>query len=93
VHGDGKLLYERPQDCGTDLFLRIFIIEGCVTIFVSIVTLPVIPQFPKDCKFLSPADKTLMLARIKADDNHVSDEDITFKMALHYLKDWKIWAG
>jgi hypothetical protein len=93
VHGDGKLLYERPQDRGTNLLLRIFIIEGCVTIFVSIATLPAIPQFPKDCKFLSPADKTLMLARIKADDNHVSEEDITFKMAFQYLKDWKIWAG
>jgi hypothetical protein len=34
-----------------------------------------------------------MLARIKADGNHVSEENITFKEALYYLKDWKIWAG
>jgi hypothetical protein len=56
-------------------------------------TWPAIPQFPRDCKFLSPEDKALMLARIKADGNCVSEEDITFKEALHYLKDWKIWAG
>jgi hypothetical protein len=34
-----------------------------------------------------------MLARIKADGNHVDEEDITWKAALGYLKDWKIWAG
>jgi hypothetical protein len=31
----------------TDRVDRIFIIEGCVTICVSIITLPAIPQFPK----------------------------------------------
>jgi hypothetical protein len=56
-------------------------------------TFPAIPQFPEQCQFLNPDDKALMLARIKADNNHVSEEDITFKEALHYLKDWKIWAG
>jgi hypothetical protein len=72
---------------------RIFIIEGCVTILVSMACWPAIPQFPRECKFLSPEDKALMLARIKADGNHVSEENITYQEALHYLKDWKIWAG
>jgi hypothetical protein len=34
-----------------------------------------------------------MLARVKADGGHVADDDISFKKALHYLSDWKIWAG
>jgi hypothetical protein len=34
-----------------------------------------------------------MLARVKADGGYVADDDITFTKTLHYLKDWKIWAG
>ena len=54
---------------------------------------PVVPPFPENCTFLSPEDKALMLARIQADGGHVSDDEISFKKALHFLKDWKIWAG
>ena len=72
---------------------RIFIIEGCATIIVSIVCWPFVPPFPEQCKFLSPEDKALMLARIQADGGHVTDDEISFKKALYFLKDWKIWAG
>lgn len=34
-----------------------------------------------------------MLARVQADGGHVSDDEISFKKALYYMKDWKIWAG
>ncbi|KAL5119256.1 hypothetical protein ACEQ8H_002743 [Pleosporales sp. CAS-2024a] len=71
----------------------IFIIEGCITIFVSICCFPIVPPFPKDCKFLTPEEKTLMLARIQADGNQVSEENITISEALYYLKDWKIWTA
>ncbi|XPS72585.1 hypothetical protein M3J09_004750 [Ascochyta lentis] len=54
---------------------------------------PVVPPFPESCNFLSAEDKALMLARVKADGGHVADDEITFKKALYYLKDWKIWAG
>ena len=72
---------------------RIFIIEGCLTIFISIVCFPFIPPFPENCKFLSPEEKALMLARVAADGGHVSDDEISFKKTLGYLKDWKIWTG
>ncbi|EAT79758.1 hypothetical protein HBH56_182170 [Parastagonospora nodorum] len=88
-----SLIARMDGTAGYGAWRWIFIIEGCVTIFVSMATWPAIPQFPRECKFLSPEDKALMLARIKADGNSVSEEDITFKEALHYLKDWKIWAG
>lgn len=54
---------------------------------------PVIPPFPKYCKFLSPENKALMLARVQADIGYVADDEISFRKTLHYLKDWKIWAG
>lgn len=77
----------------TDRFDRIFIIEGCVTIFVSLACWPAVPPFPESCKFLSPENKALLLARVKADGGQVADDEISFKKALHFLKDWKIWAG
>jgi len=33
-----------------------------------------------------------MLARLK-DKGHTTDDKISFKIALGYLKDWKIWVG
>lgn len=54
---------------------------------------PVVPPFPEHCNFLSPKTKALMLARVKADGGHDSDDDISVKRTLLYLKDWKIWAG
>ncbi|PZD00560.1 MFS-1 domain containing protein [Pyrenophora tritici-repentis] len=71
----------------------IFIIEGCVTISISMACLPFIPAFPEHCTFLSPEEKTLMLQRIQADGGHVSSDEISLSKALHYLKDWKIWTG
>jgi hypothetical protein len=72
---------------------RIFIIEGLCTICVSVACWPVIPPFPEHCAFLSPDDKALMLARVRADGGHVADDEITLKKTIRYLNDWKIWAG
>ncbi|KAF1944952.1 MFS general substrate transporter [Clathrospora elynae] len=88
-----SLIAKMDGTAGYGAWRWIFIIEGCVSIFVSLVCWPIVPPFPKDCNFLSPEDKALMLARIKADGGHVSDEEITFKKTLGFLKDWKIWAG
>jgi hypothetical protein len=60
---------------------------------VSIACFPAVPPFPEDCNFLSPEDKALMLARVKAEGGHLPNDDISVKKALHYLKDWKIWTG
>lgn len=88
-----SLLAKMDGVVGYSAWRWIFIIEGCITIFVSLCTLPFVPPFPEHCKFLSEDEKTLMLARVKADGGHNANEQITFKEALHYLKDWKIWAG
>jgi hypothetical protein len=94
LRGDGKWPCERHEyhqlaECSD----RIFIIEGCLTIFVSLASLSVIPPFPEHCKFLSPDMKALMLARIKLDGSHVADDSISFKKTFKILSDWKIWAG
>jgi hypothetical protein len=71
---------------------RIFIIEGILTIFISIVSWPLIVPFPEDCNFLDPEEKELMLARVK-EGGHNAHDTITFRGAVKHLKDWKIWAG
>ncbi|KAI4673168.1 uncharacterized protein J4E78_001675 [Alternaria triticimaculans] len=88
-----SLIARMDVTAGYGAWRWIFIIEGCVTIFVSIACWPIVPPFPEQCKFLSPDEKALMLARIKADGGHVADDEISFKKALHFLKDWKIWTG
>jgi hypothetical protein len=90
--GDGKFNFQ-GDFCSQLTRGRIFIIEGCITILVSLACLPVVPPFPEKCNFLTLEDKGLMLARVKADGGHVYDDDISFKKALSYLKDWKIWTG
>lgn len=92
VFAASRFLHKRKISV-TDWLYRIFIIEGCVTIFASMACWPVVPPFPENCNFLSSENKALMLARIKADGGHVSNDEITFKKALSYLTDWKIWAG
>ncbi|KAF1836160.1 MFS general substrate transporter [Decorospora gaudefroyi] len=88
-----SLLAKMDGTAGYGAWRWIFIIEGCITIFISVAFWPLVPQFPENCTFLSPEDKALMLARVKADGGHVSDDEITFKKTLGFLKDWKIWAG
>ncbi|XP_014562681.1 hypothetical protein COCVIDRAFT_83609 [Bipolaris victoriae FI3] len=88
-----SLISKMSGTAGYAAWRWIFIIEGCITVFISIITWPFIPPFPEDCNFLSPEEKALMLARVKADGGHVSDDEITLKKALEYLKDWKIWTG
>ncbi|KAH6621713.1 major facilitator superfamily domain-containing protein [Boeremia exigua] len=88
-----SLIAKMDGAAGYGAWRWIFIIEGCITILVSLVCWPVVPPFPEDCDFLSPDNMTLMLARIKADGGHVADDEISFAKAIHYLKDWKIWTG
>lgn len=88
-----SLLAKMDGTGGYGAWRWIFIIEGCMTVLVSMASWPVVPPFPEHCKFLSPESKALMLARINADGGHISDDDISFRKALRYLKDWKIWAG
>ncbi|KAH8731010.1 major facilitator superfamily domain-containing protein [Phaeosphaeriaceae sp. PMI808] len=88
-----SLIAKMDGTAGYRAWRWIFIIEGCITIFVSLATLLVIPEFPENCSFLSPEDKALMLARVKGEGGHVVEEDISFKKAVFFLKDWKIWAG
>ncbi|ORY00958.1 major facilitator superfamily domain-containing protein [Clohesyomyces aquaticus] len=88
-----SLIAKMDGTAGYGAWRWIFIIEGIVTICVSILSLPFIIPWPENCTFLTPEEKELMLARVKAEGGHIAEDEITFKQALNVLKDWKIWAG
>jgi hypothetical protein len=79
--------------CSLLIMYRIFIIEGCLTIAVSIASYFFIVPFPEDSAFLSADDKALLLARLKADSGGGAHDKLQIKQVFTYLRDWKIWAA
>ncbi|CAI6335484.1 unnamed protein product [Periconia digitata] len=71
----------------------IFIIEGAITIGISIFSFFFIVPFPEDCTFFTPDEKALLLARLKDDGGAVAHDDLTARRILQILGDWKIWAA
>jgi hypothetical protein len=50
------------------IFFRIFIIEGLLTILVGIASFWVIQDFPDTAKFLTDAERAVVVGRLQADD-------------------------
>ncbi|KAF2703236.1 MFS general substrate transporter [Pleomassaria siparia CBS 279.74] len=71
----------------------IFIIEGCITITISIVSYFLIVPFPEDATFFEPEEKALLLARLKEDGAVVANDPLAAKRLGEFYKDWKIWAA
>ncbi|KAF8882837.1 major facilitator superfamily domain-containing protein [Infundibulicybe gibba] len=69
----------------------IFILEGLVTIVVAFFAKWVINDSPATAKFLTPEERTEVVARLKADRTSLADEYDT-KYLFDALKDWKIWV-
>lgn len=73
--------------------VRIFIIEGVITITISFVSFFFIVPFPKDSTFLKPEEKALLIARLKGDGGDVPKEELKGNGMMEYFKDWKIWVA
>jgi hypothetical protein len=69
---------------------RIFVLEGCTTVLVAIVSFFLIVPFPEQSKFLAPEEKLLLLAKIEEDGASVANEKLDL---INALKDWKIWVA
>lgn len=73
----------------------LFIIEGVITIFISIVAFFVLPNFPRTTAWLSEEERQLAVWRLKEDvgtDDWVSAEDQTFLHGfVQAFKDIKTW--
>ncbi|KAJ7615831.1 MFS general substrate transporter [Roridomyces roridus] len=70
----------------------LFIIEGALTMFFSIVVVFILPDWPATTKWLSSEEKALAAARIKADQVGSLEQNIgSWKGTLSALADWRTY--
>ncbi|KAI8671726.1 MFS domain-containing protein [Fusarium keratoplasticum] len=81
-------------DKGMSAWRWIFIIEGAITAFLSIIAVFLIADWPEQARFLTAEEKTLVQRRLAADTGDSCRMDTLNKFATErILKDWKIWLG
>ncbi|KAF4314133.1 Major facilitator superfamily [Botryosphaeria dothidea] len=72
----------------------IFILEGLLTVIVSLVFFFLIPNFPEEAKWLSEDEKRYVKARLQADQGRsAAERKITLRDVGHVFKDPKVWIG
>ncbi|KUI64793.1 hypothetical protein VM1G_00713 [Cytospora mali] len=72
----------------------IFIIEGSITFFVSIIFLFIFPSFPEQAKWLTEPEREYIKARLEADlGRNAAERKITFGDALAVLRDPRVILG
>ncbi|KAH9919550.1 MFS general substrate transporter [Fomitopsis serialis] len=70
----------------------IFIIEGLLTIVVSILAIFVIVDFPDTASFLTPKERAYLVWRKKYDNSSVGeDEHFEMRHIKSALCDWQVW--
>ena len=73
----------------------LFYIEGALTVFIAIVAIFVLPDFPETTRWLSPQERALAILRMEEDG--ATQEDDEEKDASHArglwlaVTDWKVW--
>lgn len=71
----------------------IFILEGLATILVGLACWWMVQDFPDEARFLTPAEKEVVLHRLARDKQGSSrHEDFSMKFLWASLKDWKTYA-
>ena len=73
----------------------IFIIEGLISVVVSVIMKFWVPNWPEKCKFLNAEEKAVLLKRLAEDTGaSVARMDRMDKLAFKRIaKDWKIYVG
>ncbi|KAG7093043.1 hypothetical protein E1B28_009337 [Marasmius oreades] len=72
----------------------IFILEGLATIVAAVASFWIIQDFPDTAKFLSEAERTVIIRRLQADDQFsAAGEEFRWKYIRQSLLDWKTYVG
>lgn len=72
----------------------IFILEGLATVVAGFMSFWIIQDFPDTAKFLSDAERTVVIRRLQSDDQFsAAGEKLKMKYILQSLLDWKTWLG
>ncbi|KAG5337104.1 hypothetical protein C0989_010759 [Termitomyces sp. Mn162] len=79
---------------GKPAWAWIFIIEGLATVLAGVASFWIIQDFPDTAKFLTAAERTLVVRRLQSDAQFsAAGEQLRFKYIWAALKDWKTWVG
>ncbi|KAH9179345.1 major facilitator superfamily domain-containing protein, partial [Lactarius sanguifluus] len=71
---------------------RIFILEGLLTIAISIVAFFFVPTWPQKVKWLSDAERTRLLARLDSDNDAAKKEKFSWEYVRQAFLDPLIWG-
>ncbi|MAD81665.1 MAG: hypothetical protein CL912_01770 [Deltaproteobacteria bacterium] len=71
-------------------FIRIFIIEGLITLFFSIFVFIFVPHFPAKDSWLKEEDRQMLLARLEVDKGR-EREDVSTGSWKKVVFDYRIW--
>ncbi|KAJ3512288.1 hypothetical protein NLJ89_g3607 [Agrocybe chaxingu] len=79
---------------GKPAWAWIFIIEGLATVVAGAVSFWIIQDFPDTAKFLTEAERTVVIRRLQGDNQHsAAGENFRMHYILMSLKDWKTYIG
>ncbi|PVU87252.1 hypothetical protein BB559_006141, partial [Furculomyces boomerangus] len=73
-------------------FQAIFLVEGSITLLLSITAFFVLIDYPDEAKFFTPEEQTLILRRLKNEQGIASQTKVSFRQTFKILQDWKIWT-
>ncbi len=71
----------------------IFIIEGLLTVVVAIIFKFWVVDWPETAKFLTDADRVLLLRRLRSDAGFARMDHLDKRAAKRIFSDWKIYVG
>jgi sugar phosphate permease len=91
VDGDGKFARPWIVCCRVNNLHRIFIIEGCVTVVMSIIMYWWLADWPADCRFLTPDEHKVLMWRLM--DDSEGDAKMDRVNWSRCARDWKVWVA
>ena len=79
---------------GKPAWAWIFIIEGLVTVVAGAMSFFIIQDFPDTAKFLTEAERTVVVRRLQSDDQFsAAGESLRWHYIWKSILDWKTWVG
>lgn len=70
----------------------IFLLEGALTIVMAVVAFFTLDEYPNKSRFLNKEQRDIAVELIAQDREEHSDENLTVRLILKHLRDWKIWV-
>jgi hypothetical protein len=70
------------------------ILEGLATVIAGVLSFFIIQDFPDTAKFLTEAERTVVVRRLQEDDQFsAAGEELKMKYIYKSILDWKTWIG